>query len=111
MTTQQKMELALQHFGSGRLRDTEGLCRQILSAQPQHAEALHLLGVLANQTGHRDAAVELIRRAIATSPQTAEYHSNLGVILATQGHLDEAAAACREACFRPGGGSYNLAMP
>ncbi|HWZ70528.1 MAG TPA: tetratricopeptide repeat protein [Casimicrobiaceae bacterium] len=99
-TTQQKMALALEHYSSGRLRDTEGLCREILDVQPQHAEALHLLGVLANRTGHVDAAVDLVRRAIANAPHAAEYYSNLGVMLTSQGRLDDAAAACREALGR-----------
>jgi protein O-GlcNAc transferase len=96
-TTQQKMQLAIEHFASGRVRDTEALCRQILHEEPNHAEALHLFGVLANQVGHRDAAIDLIRRAVALSPQTAEYHSNLAVILTTRGRVDEAIASCRQA--------------
>jgi protein O-GlcNAc transferase len=99
-TTQQKMALALEHYSSGRLRDTEGLCREILDVQPQHAEALHLLGVLAHRTGHVDAAVDLVRRAIANAPHAVEYYSNLGVMLTSQGRLDDAAAACREALGR-----------
>jgi predicted O-linked N-acetylglucosamine transferase (SPINDLY family) len=94
------MALALEHYSSGRLRDTEGLCREILDAQPQHAEALHLLGLLAHRTGHFDAAVDLVRRAIGNAPQAAEYFSNLGVMLTSQGRLDDAAAACREALAR-----------
>jgi predicted O-linked N-acetylglucosamine transferase (SPINDLY family) len=97
MTIQQKMDLALEHYSSGRLVDTEGMCREILGIQPQNAEALHLLGVLAHRTGQLDAAVDLVRRAIANSPETAEYYSNLGVMLTSQGRLDEAAAACRDA--------------
>ena len=45
---------------------------------PDHADALHLLGVLAFQTGHIGAAIDLIGRAIAINPAVAEYHSNLG---------------------------------
>jgi protein O-GlcNAc transferase len=97
MTMQQRMALALEHYSSGRLADTEGMCREILGVQPQNAEALHLLGVLAQRAGHLDVAVDLIRRAIANSPEAAEYYSNLGVMLTSQGRLDEAAAACRGA--------------
>jgi protein O-GlcNAc transferase len=100
MTIQQKMDLALEHFSSGRLVDTEGICREIIGVQPQNAEALHLLGVLAHRAGQLDAAVELMRCAIANSPEAAEYYSNLGVMLTSQGRLDEAAAACRGALAR-----------
>jgi len=100
MTIQQKMNLALEHYSSGRLVDTEGVCREILGVQPHNAEALHLLGVLAHRTGQVDAAVDLVRRAIANSPEAAEYYSNLGVMLTSQGRLDEAAAACHGALAR-----------
>ena len=47
MTIDETMELALQHYAGGRLQETEGLCREILHAEPRHGAALHLLGVLA----------------------------------------------------------------
>jgi hypothetical protein len=46
MTMRQEMDLALEHYSSGRLRDTEGLCREITGVRSQHAEALHLLFAL-----------------------------------------------------------------
>jgi protein O-GlcNAc transferase len=97
MTIQQTLELALQRYGNGRLRETEALCRQILDVEPQHADALHLLGVLAHQAGRNADAVALLRGAIASKPLSAEYHSNLGVVLTALGHVDEATAACRQA--------------
>jgi len=97
MTIQQTLELALEHYGNGRLRDTEALCRQILDVEPKHADALHLLGVLAHQAGRNVDAVALLRGAIASKPQSAEYHSNLGVVLTALGRVDEAAVACRQA--------------
>jgi len=66
MTNDETMELALQHYASGQLRETEGLCRKILHADPRHGAALHLLGVIALNTRHHEAAVDLIRAAIAS---------------------------------------------
>ena len=94
---EEKLGAALEHFANGRLRDTEILCRQILAAQPQHDQALHLMGVLANRAGRHDVAVELMQRAIAISPQTAVYHSNLGVVLTASGQFADAERACRQA--------------
>ena len=99
MTIRQRMDRALEHYAGGRLRDAEALCREILGVEPHHAEALHLLGVLAHRAGHLDAAVDLVRRAVASHP-LAEYYSNLGAMLARQGRVDEAADACREALAR-----------
>ena len=57
---------ALAHHQAGRLPEAEQLYRQILALEPRHADSLHLLGVLAQQVGRHDIALELIGRAIAT---------------------------------------------
>ena len=88
-TIQQALDLALQHHGAGRLREAEQLYRQILSRQPNHARAMHLLGLIANQAGQRDVALDLIRRSIALDPNLVEAHVNLGVILKNMGRLDD----------------------
>ncbi len=97
VTIQQAFELALQHHQSGQLPEAEALYRQILAVEPRHAEALHLLGVLAHQVGRHDLAIELIREAIALAPGTAEFHSNLGEAYRGAGHLDQAIAEYRHA--------------
>lgn len=85
------LENALRHHRAGRLAEAEIIYRQILAIDGQHADSLHLLGMLEHQRGHHDTAVELIRRAIAVNPQEAAYHSNLGTVVQAQGKLDEAA--------------------
>jgi tetratricopeptide (TPR) repeat protein len=97
LTIQQAFDLALQHHRAGRLREAEQLYRQILAQKPEHADAMHLLGVLAHQVGRNDVAVGLIHRAIALNPNNAKAHSNLGSALKDNGQLDEAVAACRRA--------------
>lgn len=77
--------------------EAESLYRQILSHQPRHADALHLLGVLAHQIGRNSDAAGLVRQAISINPNDPAYHSNLGIILSATGQLDEAAAAQRRA--------------
>ena len=46
MTIPQTFQIAVQHHQAGRLADAEALYRQILAAQPGHADALHFLGAL-----------------------------------------------------------------
>ncbi|MGD0389609.1 MAG: tetratricopeptide repeat protein [Tepidisphaeraceae bacterium] len=102
LTIQQAFDLALQHHKAGRLREAELRYRQILAQQPEHSDAMHLLGVIAHQVGRNDVAVDLIRRAIALNPNLPEAHNNLGVALYEAGQLEEAIAACRQAiAFRP----------
>jgi tetratricopeptide (TPR) repeat protein len=95
LTVDQALQLAIQHHNAGRLREAEAIYRQILTAQPNHPDALHLLGVLANQGGQLDIAIDLIRRAIAIKPTTPEYFSNLGNALREKGLLDQAIDAHR----------------
>ncbi len=49
LTIPQAFELALQQHRTGRLPEAEELYRQILAVAPDHAEALHHLGVVADQ--------------------------------------------------------------
>src|SRR5271156_6350409 len=91
------MQIAVEHHQAGRLSEAEQLYRQILARQPEHADALHLLGVIAHQVGRNDIAVDLIGRATALKPSYHEAHSNLGVALKESGKVAEAIAAHRRA--------------
>jgi len=103
VTTQQAFALALQHHAAGRLGDAEMLYRQILAAQPGHAEAQHHLGIIAHQSGDNVQAVEWIRRAIALQADNPNAHSNLGNALLAQGRHGEAVAAYERAlALNPG---------
>ena len=50
----------LAHHQQGRLAQAETHYRETLALQPDHADALHLLGVIASQVGRHDVAVDLI---------------------------------------------------
>jgi tetratricopeptide (TPR) repeat protein len=84
---------ALRHRQSGRLDEALGLCRRILAIESRHADALHLLGVIACQTGRHDLAVDLIGKAIDIDGTVAAYHSNRGIALADLGRPADALAA------------------
>jgi tetratricopeptide (TPR) repeat protein len=82
---------ALRHHQAGRLSEAEAIYGQILAADPHHADALHLLGMIEYQGRRYEDAARLIEQAIAIRPDQAHYHSNLGTVLHSQGKLDEAA--------------------
>ena len=88
---------AVRQHQAGHLADAEHLYRDVLAANPGHADSLHLLGVIGGQTGRHDLAADLISQAIAVNPNEPAFHSNLGISLKQQGRLDEAVA-----CFRTG---------
>jgi tetratricopeptide (TPR) repeat protein len=91
----QLFALAVERQQAGDFQQAEQLCRQILQAEPRHAEALHLLGVLALQTGKHDAAIDLIRRALQLKPDFVDALNNLGLALKQLGKLDDAAESFR----------------
>lgn len=84
---------AADHFRHGRLAETEQVCRAILADKVDHADSLHLLGLIAQQRGDDRSAVELISQAIATSGTVAAFHSSLGALHGAARRFD-AAIAC-----------------
>jgi Tfp pilus assembly protein PilF len=93
---------ALEHHRAGRLTQAERIYRQILAIDPQDADSLHLLGMIAYEAGRCEDAAKMIREAIAINQRGAAYHSNLGTVLQAQGKLDEAAISYERAlALRP----------
>jgi tetratricopeptide (TPR) repeat protein len=88
---------ALSHFEAGRQGEAEQGCRQVLEAEPCHAEALNLLGVLAHVAGHNDIAAERLALATRLCPENTGFHYNLGVAQQMLGRLDDAAASYHRA--------------
>src|SRR5690348_14255326 len=76
---QQALARGLEHHQAGRLVEAEATYRRVLVAEPANADALHLLGVLANHVGQHAAAIELISQAIQIASKAAAYHGSLGV--------------------------------
>ncbi len=97
MTGKAALELALKHHQSGRLQEAESLYRKVIEAQPKNADALHLLGVIAQQQARYEEAVTLIGQAISASPRAAVYYCNLGIALDGLERVDEALAAYERA--------------
>lgn len=100
--TQALFAAALRHHQTGQLDAAEGLYRQVLESDPRHADALHLLGVIAHQRGHNEVALELLRQAIAQNERVPSFHNNLGNVLKALGRLEEAVASYHHAlALRP----------
>jgi tetratricopeptide (TPR) repeat protein len=91
------IDLAWQHHSAGRLEQAEAIYRQILAREPRHADALHLLGLVAYQRGQLDQAIQLLRQAIDANPSVAAYFSNYGQFLLARGRREEAVAALQQA--------------
>lgn len=88
---------ALREHQNGRIGQAAEMYRRVLSLQPDHADALHLLGVTELQAGRAAVAIELISRAIALRPQSSAYRSNLGEALRQAKRVPEAIAVLQSA--------------
>jgi protein O-GlcNAc transferase len=91
------LAIAREHHQAGRLAEAEPLYRKILALDPNQADCLQLLGVLATQVGRSDIAAELISKAIAGNSRAPTFHNSLGNALGNLGKLAEAAASFRRA--------------
>jgi tetratricopeptide (TPR) repeat protein len=91
----QPLAIAVQQHQAGNLEQAEQLYRQILQVDPQHVDALHLLGIIACQQGKNDLAIRYMSEALRLRPDFAEARNSLGNVFREQGRLEEAAASYR----------------
>ena len=82
---------------AGRTSDAERLYREILAADPQHVDALQLLGLLALQTKRPDLAVSLLKQAISLRDDQPAFHNNLGAAHTALGQHQDAESAYSQA--------------
>lgn len=90
MTIDQLMQSARTHHTAGRVREAEALYRQVLAQQPDHAEALHLLGMVAFRCGQAGDALRLMERSVALAPNSAHFLTNLAEVTRGVGQFDRA---------------------
>lgn len=90
------LDTALSHHQAGRFAQAEALYHQILAADPNQPDALHLLGVVWHQTGRSGQALELIHRSVSINPTFASLN-NLGDVLRSFGRVQEAIACFNRA--------------
>ena len=91
------LNAALADQRAGRLAEAERICRHILVIEPDHAQTLHLLGLIEHQLGHPEVATERIRKAIRRNGRDPAFHHNLGNILSEQGLLADAMGCYEQA--------------
>jgi len=87
-TATEDLKHAIALHQAGQLPEAERIYRQILKKFPDNADALHLLGVVAFQSGNLDDAEDRIRAAITEDRSIALYHANLGRVLKAAGRAD-----------------------
>jgi tetratricopeptide (TPR) repeat protein len=98
-----EFQAALTLHQMGDLAEARALYEKILRKQPNHFDALHLLGVTFCQTRQLQRAVELIDKAIKINPNIAAFYSNRGNALQDLKQFDAAVASYDKALqLKPG---------
>src|SRR5262245_53190063 len=90
--SQATLQQAMTLHQNGQWVQAQTLYQEILKTQPEHADALHLSGVIALQTHDYQTALRLIDRAIQIRLDATFYY-NRGNVLQALGHLDAAVAS------------------
>lgn len=78
MSSNEQMRIAMQLQHTGQLEQAQISLNHILATEPDHAEALHLLGIINYQVGKIELGIQRIEQAIKSNPRVALYYSNLG---------------------------------
>ncbi|WP_192256194.1 tetratricopeptide repeat-containing sulfotransferase family protein [Mesorhizobium silamurunense] len=81
------MQRALQLHQAGRRQEAEQLYRQVLGQQPNHAAALHFLGLLLHQTGRSEEGLDLIEQSVTLQPRNADFLNNMGTVMRDLGRV------------------------
>ncbi|WP_204153470.1 tetratricopeptide repeat protein [Leptolyngbya sp. CCY15150] len=90
------------HHQAGRLEQAAPFYQSILQQDPDHMEALQLLGTLVCQQQRYAEGADYLRRALALKPTYAEGYYNLGSALQNLEQSEEAIAAFQQAiALRP----------
>ena len=82
----------------GRINEAFTRYQAAVTAAPEHAEALHLLGLAYLGLGQAQVGIAFVRRAVERSPETAAYRANLATAEAQGGNLAQALVQMQAAC-------------
>lgn len=91
------LQKALAAHQQGDLYQAEQGYREILSTQPDHIDALSLLGTLLSTRGAPDEALRLVSRALELDPASPLLYLNLGNVQMARADWEAAMAAFRRA--------------
>jgi predicted O-linked N-acetylglucosamine transferase (SPINDLY family) len=93
LKVQARVNEAIALHQQGRLAQAQEMYEEILKAEPEQFDALHMLGVIAYQTSRYAVAGELIAKAIALNPSNPASYYNRGLALKELGQLEAAVAS------------------
>jgi len=95
--TQSPYLTAVQYHRAGQLAEAESLYQQALAAQPQQADAHHMLGLVYYQTNRNALAVKHLEQALAINPKQVDYLNHYGLALRAAGNMDASIKSFQQA--------------
>jgi predicted O-linked N-acetylglucosamine transferase (SPINDLY family) len=96
-TLSEALTIATAHHRAGRLDLAEEIYRRILAADPNHADALHLVGLVRHHRGRSAEAIPWMLRALELNPGEPDYHNNLADAYRAVGRIGDATRSFRRA--------------
>lgn len=93
----EKFQTAVLQHQSGKLDAAALLYREVLQVEPHHADALHMLGIIAKQKGNEDLALKLTEAALAVKPDLALAWYNRSLMLRAMGRGEDALYSVQQA--------------
>ena len=97
MNVTKRLKAGIAAHRKGRHRIAADAYQDVLKAEPDHPDALHLLGMLLHQLGDRERGIAAVRKSLSVNPSNAAAHSNLGNMLLSDEKPGEAAEAYKAA--------------
>ncbi len=88
---------AARHYAAREFDQAARACLEIIRIEPDHFDALHLLGVVCSNSGRHADAVSYLLRADAARPNEAQLQGNLGSAYGAVQRFDKAVEAYQRA--------------
>lgn len=96
-TDHDHLRLAMRHYNEGDLANAGRLAQALYTLNPQNAEAVHLLGLIASRTERLALAAKLLTLAVDLKPQQPRFRLHLGELYDKQGNHEAAEGQYRQA--------------
>src|SRR5690349_9220464 len=90
------LEAGIRCHDAGNLLEAERYYARVLKLDPRHAKATYLLGLLAQQVGKHELAVQILSSAIKLDARQPTFHCVLAESFRAQGNHRDAIASYRQ---------------
>ena len=83
-------QTAVGNYNNGKFAETKKNLQKLIKADPTHADACNLLGIVQCQESFYSDAILSFRKAMKINPGNPQFYNNLGIALSDSGNQEEA---------------------